>query len=488
LSKIAMLALFLAAVQAAAPGPVPPEEMQGVSFDGLDGPNTAQAVSILNERGCDCGCGMKVAVCRRDDANCTRSRGLANQVVGLVKDGKTVGQIVEAVFSPPSKFVQFAIDPGDAPALGPTNAKVTIVHYVDYQCPFCGRAASTIDQILKDYPADVRVVFKMHPLPFHPNALPAAEAAMAAKAQGKFFEMHRKLFENQANLTRERILAIAAEIGLDVPRFTADLDSHAAQPAIAKETGEAEGIGASGTPASFVNGRFVNGAKPYAYFKDIIDEELAWAKAGNRPKFAAGTNVSQAAAPQTKPPGPDPTKVYDLPAGNAPSRGPADAKVTVLHYLDFQCPVCKVVAPTIDRIAEAYPDDVRVVYKMHPLSIHPQAMLAAEAALSAHAQGKFREMHDKLYLSQPDLSRERIVALAKEIGLDVPRFTNDLDTHAFRGAIEAETKDVVAIGSTATPTTFVNGRYLVGAQPFEIFKKVVDEELVRAKSKSVAAR
>jgi protein-disulfide isomerase len=485
--KTAMLALLLLAAPAAAPGPVPPEAMQGVSFDGIDGPKKEQAVSILNERGCDCGCGMKVAVCRRDDAKCSRSLALATQVVGLVKDGKSHDQIVEAVFSPPSKFVQFAIDPGNAPSAGPKDAKVTIVHYVDYQCPFCARVAPTIDQILKDYPGQVRVAFKMHPLPFHSNALPAAEAAMAAKAQGKFLEMHRKLFESQSSLTRERILAIAGEIGLDLPRFTKDLDSHAAQPAIASETREVEAIGAAGTPATFINGRFVNGAKPYAYFKEIIDEELGWAKAGNRPKFAAGTNVSQAAAPQARAPGPDPTKVYDLPAGNAPARGPADAKVTVLHYLDFQCPVCKVVAPTIGQIAAAYPKDVRVVFKMHPLSIHPQAMLAAEAALAAHAQGKFFEMHDKLYLSQSDLSRERIVAIAKEIGLDVPRFTNDLDTHAFKGAIEAETKDVVAIGSTATPTTFVNGRYFVGAQSFEIFKKVVDEELAKAKSKSVAA-
>jgi protein-disulfide isomerase len=176
----------------------------------------------------------------------------------------------------------------------------------------------------------------MHALAMHPNGMPAAEAAMAAAAQGKFLEMHKKLFENQQQLSREKYLSLAKEIGLDVDKFTKDIDGHTYTAAIQKEVKEAEDIGANGTPAFFINGRYLSGAKPYGAFKDIIDEELGWAKAGNRPEFKMAKNVSEAAAKPAGSAGPDPNKVYDIAVGDAPVRGPAKAKVTILHYLDYQ--------------------------------------------------------------------------------------------------------------------------------------------------------
>lgn len=118
---------------APAAGPVAPEAMTGLVFDGLTPEQKALAVSILNENGCDCGCGMKIAVCRRDDPKCPRSPGLGKSVIDLAKLGKGKDEIVKTVLSPPSKFVQFALTPGDAPFLGPKDAKVTILHYTDYQ-------------------------------------------------------------------------------------------------------------------------------------------------------------------------------------------------------------------------------------------------------------------------------------------------------------------------------------------------------------------
>ena len=137
------------------------------------------------------------------------------------------------------------------------------------------RVGPTLDKILADYPTDVRVVYKMHPLPMHPNAMPAAEAAMAANAQGKFAAMHEKLMANSAALSRDKYLQFAAEIGLDVKRFTNDIDTQAYKKAIDAQTEEAMKVGASGTPASFVNGRFLSGAQPYEAFKKLIDEEIA---------------------------------------------------------------------------------------------------------------------------------------------------------------------------------------------------------------------
>ena len=118
---------------APAAGPVAPETMTGLSFDGLTPEQKTRAIAILNENGCDCGCGMKVAVCRRDDAKCTRSLGLGNQVIGLVKAGKGRDEIVKSVLSPPSKYVAFAMTSGNSPSVGPKNAKVTIYYYTDYQ-------------------------------------------------------------------------------------------------------------------------------------------------------------------------------------------------------------------------------------------------------------------------------------------------------------------------------------------------------------------
>jgi predicted DsbA family dithiol-disulfide isomerase len=106
-------------------------------------------------------------------------------------------------------------------------------------------------------------------------------------------------------------------------------------------------------------------------------------------------------------------------------------------------------------------------------------MLAAEAALAAHAQGKFEPMHHELLANSRALSRDKILAIAREIGLDVERFTHDLDTHASKDVIERQTREAMGVGATGTPASFVNGRYLPGAQPYENFKKLVDEELAR---------
>ena len=149
------------------------------------------------------------------------------------------------------------------------------------------RVGPTLDKILADYPADVRMVYKQHPLPMHPNAMPAAEAAMAANAQGKFVAMNEKLLASSSSLSRDKYLQIAAEIGLDVKKFTNDIDTHVYKPSIDAMAAEAMKVGATGTPASFVNGRFLSGAQPYEAFKKLIDEELAKATKPSSPGAVA---------------------------------------------------------------------------------------------------------------------------------------------------------------------------------------------------------
>ena len=139
------------------------------------------------------------------------------------------------------------------------------------------------------------------------------------------------------------------------------------------------------------------------------------------------------------------------------------------------------VGSTLDKILADYPAEVRIAYKMHPLPMHQQAMPAAQAAMAAAAQGKFEAMHEKIEANSTSLSRDKLIQLATEIGLDMKKFTNDIDTNAYKKSIDTMTDEIMKIGATGTPASFVNGRYLSGAQPIEAFKKLIDEELAKAK-------
>jgi len=288
-------------------------------------------------------------------------------------------------------------------------------------------------------------------------------------------------FGNKSPQAIKDFLTYAKDLGLDVDKFTKDLDAHTYAAAIQKEAKEVEDIGANGTPASFINGRYLSGAKPYTAFKDMIDEELAWAKSGKRPEFKIAKNVSEASAKPAGPSGPDPNKVYEIAAGGAPSIGKASAKVTLYHFFDYQCPFCVRVHPTLEQLQKDYPDDLRIVYMMHPLPMHQNAMPAAQAAMAAQAQGKFPEMQEKLFANSTALSRDKYIEIATAIGLDVKKFTADIDANAYKAKIDAQAQEAMKVGATGTPASFINGRYLSGAQPVDAFKKIIDEELAKAK-------
>src|SRR3954465_2477320 len=158
---------------------------------------------------------------------------------------------------------------------GSPNAKVTIVAFSDFQCPFCSRVIPTLDKIMKEYPGQVRMYFRHNPLPFHPDAPLAAEAALAAQDQGKFWEMHDKLFTNQQNIKRPDLEKYAGELGLDMGKFKSALDSSAHKSRIDADLALARQIGVQGTPNFFLNGRPIQGAVPYDDFKKVIDDEIA---------------------------------------------------------------------------------------------------------------------------------------------------------------------------------------------------------------------
>ena len=191
-------------------------------------------------------------------------------------------------------------------------------------------------------------------------------------------------------------------------------------------------------------------------------------------------NLPVAAAPggrPARPPGPDPSREYKIELGDAPVRGPSNAEVTIVQWSDFQCPFCNRVGPTLQQIEKEYGDSVRIVFKHLPLEIHPEARGAHAAAEAAHRQGKFWAMHDRIFANQRDLRVETLEGYAKEIGLDLDRYRKDVASADVRNAIEQDLAQAQALGVTGTPSFFINGRNLSGAQPFPNFKRAIDEAL-----------
>jgi len=158
---------------------------------------------------------------------------------------------------------------------GGANAKVTLIEFSDFQCPYCQRHEETISQLVKQYGDKIRVVWRNFPLTsIHPYAQKAAEAAECAGDQGKFWEMHEKIFANQSALTVDDLKSYAAGLGLNTASFNDCLDSGKNVAKIAKQQQEAEAAGISGTPGTFVGTQLVKGAYPLATFTAIIDELL----------------------------------------------------------------------------------------------------------------------------------------------------------------------------------------------------------------------
>jgi protein-disulfide isomerase len=161
------------------------------------------------------------------------------------------------------------------PAKGPESAPVTIVEFSDFECPFCRRIYPTLNQVMDDYDGRVRLVFRQFPLhALHPNAQKAAEASLCADEQGKFWELHDAIFEGSGGLDVASLKTRAAELGLDERAFDSCLDSGEFADQVAADVAAGRALGVSGTPALFINGRYLSGAQPYDVIARVIDDEL----------------------------------------------------------------------------------------------------------------------------------------------------------------------------------------------------------------------
>ena len=379
---------------------------------------------------------------------------------------------------------------GTSPVRGNAAAPVTMVMFSDYQCPFCVRVSATVEKLAAEYGDKLRVVFKHNPLPFHPRAEPAAELALEARAQkgdAGFWKVNDLLWVQNGKLDEQMLDMVATAAGLNVPAARKAIESHKHQALITQDMDLADDVHASGTPHFFINGQRLVGAQPLEKFREVIDAQLAIAKA----EIAKGTpaaKVYDALQKDAKAAPPPEKKTIAAPTKDNPSRGPASAKVTVQIFADFQCPFCKRVNPTLSDLEAAYPGKLRFVWRNKPLPMHPDAPLAAEAAMEAFAQkgsAGFWKMHDQIFENlgaQPDaLERASLDRYAAAVGLDPVKFAAALDGHKHKAFVDADARVADDAGIGGTPSFVINGYFLSGAQPLAKFKKVVDRALKEAK-------
>jgi protein-disulfide isomerase len=166
-----------------------------------------------------------------------------------------------------------------------------------------------------------------------------------------------------------------------------------------------------------------------------------------------------------------------IPTAGAPVTGPQDAPITLVEFSDFQCPYCAAAVPQIESLLKAYPKQVKLIFKQYPLETHPQAALAATAALAAQKQGKFWQMHDAMFAHHDSLSRAAILGYAQQIGLDTKRLEADMASTEVRETIIRDMQDGDAAGVQGTPTLFINGQRYNGPIELNTMKPLLDAQL-----------
>lgn len=173
------------------------------------------------------------------------------------------------------------------------------------------------------------------------------------------------------------------------------------------------------------------------------------------------------------------SEVVEVSLDDDPTYGPEDAKVKIVEFSDFECPYCVRNVATMNKIKEEYKDQISTTFRDFPLDFHKDAKNAAMASQCAFEQNKFWEYYDIVYRNQDTIDKESLKKYAKELKLDTKKFNQCLDDEKYNEEVEKDIKDGVEAGVTGTPATFINGRKVVGAQPFEVFQEIIDEELAK---------
>ncbi len=386
----------------------------------------------------------------------------------------------ESVIGPDGIEVGFTTE--GRPYKGNPNAPVVIEEFSDYQCPFCGRfAAETLPSLINNQIASGQAVLVYYDFPLtglHPWATAAANAARCAGEQGAlaYWGMHDQLFANIDQWATDQsaafFLQYAEALQLDTTTFTSCLESNKYVAEIDADVALAESRGLSSTPSFFLNSQPLIGAQPLNVFNDAITA----VEAGESFSEASGS----AAPPQ---PAVAPTPSTILMDDVAASLGEADAPVTIIEFTDYQCPYCQRHSlETLPRLLTEMIESGRIRYivKDFPLeSIHPQATDGSIAARCAGEQDAYWQMHDALFAEQQAWTEaapahnEYFTTMAGELSLDTDAFAACLESGRYDAVVQANLSEGLALGVRGTPTFFIDGYPVTGAQPFELFEYAV---------------
>ena len=229
---------------------------------------------VVNNEPSICGKGQSLLVSAKKDSSCRRSLNAVKYVAHLADQGYTQSEIAESLDKRYRNMHAQIIDVAEAPMEGSGSARVTLVEFADYECPHCKRFQPVLRQILDEFKGEVRLYFKHYPLPQHTNARLAAEAAVAAQKQGKFWQFQDKLWENQDGLSPSEMEKFAKEVGLDMNNFRADVDDSKTKARVQKDRADAATLGLSSTPTLYIDGREYTDAKDTESLREWIKEEL----------------------------------------------------------------------------------------------------------------------------------------------------------------------------------------------------------------------
>ncbi len=387
-------------------------------------------------------------------------------------------------------------------ALGNPAAPVTIVEYSDYQCPFCRRhALETMPQMMDMIDAGrLYYVFKDYPIEgLHPLAYRMHEAALCVRdvsGTDAFWETHNYFFTNVEAFakdgTAEMDAAIVSELSaanLWNAETQSCFDNGDTAAEVQANIQEALRLGVSGTPTMFIQGFPIVGAQPYQTLELAVQlaerGELADAFAqANAPRDGKAQATAQAQAAQP----------VDVPvSGDEPVKGSADAPVTMIEYSSYQCPFCKrYFDQTMPQIQQLIDDGmVRYIFKDFPLTTQPQAYKVHEATRCARAQGGddfYWQAHDIMFTNQAVWAGQPVGPHVETIktllsvmdGLDSAELATCIDTDRYAAAVQADLEEGVALNVRGTPSFFINGRFISGAQPFSVFQQAIAQALTES--------
>lgn len=250
------------------------DPVQGANLSGLGNKEKGRFEGLVDVLMSPCGKAHSLRTSRNTDASCLRSPFAVAFVIETIKDGASdpeITDVYKTIYKADRQKYGFSLD--HSPSMGPSDAQVTLVEFFDYGCPACKALKPVFEKMVADYPGQVSLSYKMYPLPSHVDSAGAAQAAFAAKEQGKFKEMHEMLFANQQEQQSDKLDAYAKKIGLNMKKFKADYA--ASEPLVAKDKKEGEDAKVHGTPSVYINGYHYEGPNIEKYLKMAIDEAIA---------------------------------------------------------------------------------------------------------------------------------------------------------------------------------------------------------------------